>query len=62
MSEQRYWIYDVIQQHIKDGYTGKLTLNFFKGGCSNINKEESIKAPEDAKRNQQEVHSVQRSM
>jgi hypothetical protein len=42
------WILDVLTRLVNDGYTGKIEINFFKGGISNINKFESIKVPQEA--------------
>jgi len=45
------WYLDFIKKILKDNrsFTGNLTLNFFKGGVSNIHKVESIKKPFDNK-------------
>jgi hypothetical protein len=36
----------LIGEWIKNRKTGKLVINFFKGGVSNVNKQESVKLPE----------------
>lgn len=41
------WIIDIIQLAIKEGFTGNIQINFFRGGIANITKTESIKPPED---------------
>jgi len=46
------WYLDLIKKILRDNgkFTGNLTLNFFKGGVSNIHKVESIKKPQPKKR------------
>lgn len=39
------WVIQLIQKLVADKYTGKIELNFYSGGISNVNKFESIKAP-----------------
>ena len=39
------WIIDILKLAIDNKFTGSITVNFFKGGVSNINRHESIKAP-----------------
>ncbi len=41
------WVYKLIKKLSEEGYTGKIEINFFQGGVSNVNKFESIKAPKD---------------
>lgn len=37
------WIIELIETLCSSGYTGKIEINFFKGGITNVNKFESIK-------------------
>jgi hypothetical protein len=39
------WIFTFIKDLIASEFTGKIEINFFKGGVGNINKSESIKPP-----------------
>lgn len=39
------WIFDIIKKAFEEKFTGSIQINFFKGGVSNINKNESIKSP-----------------
>jgi hypothetical protein len=41
------WIVEFIYTLIRQGYTGKVEINFFSGGISNVNKFESFKPPKD---------------
>jgi hypothetical protein len=41
------WLYDLIADLRKRRFTGNLRINFFKGGIANVNKEESIKPPDE---------------
>ena len=43
------WLIDYIKRLIADKFTGNIQINFFKGGISNINKNESIKPEPDNK-------------
>ena len=43
------WVVNLIRELASGGYTGKLEVNFFKGGVSNINKTESIKPQSERK-------------
>ena len=36
------WILALIKNWIKNYKTGSITINFFKGGVSNIKKEETV--------------------
>jgi hypothetical protein len=45
------WLYDLIADLMKRRFTGNLRINFFKGGITNINKEESIKPPKEVGKN-----------
>jgi hypothetical protein len=37
------WLFNLIKDLIDKKFTGSVKINFFQGGISNINKEESIK-------------------
>lgn len=37
------WATDLIKIAIEGKFTGNITFNFFQGGITNINREESIK-------------------
>lgn len=37
------WIFDIIRKLVDNKFTGSIQINFFKGGISNINKNESLK-------------------
>jgi len=37
------WLINFIKELVHSEYTGKIEINFFKGGITNINKFESIK-------------------
>lgn len=39
------WVIKLIYKLAAEKYTGKLELNFYAGGVSNVNKFESMKAP-----------------
>jgi len=39
------WLFDILNSKIKAKFTGSIRINFFNGGISNINVEESIKPP-----------------
>lgn len=41
------WVFDLIKELARNKYTGKIEINFFQGGISNINKFESIKPPKE---------------
>ena len=45
------WYLDFIKKILRDNssFTGNLTLNFFKGNVSNMNRLDSIKKPFDNK-------------
>jgi len=43
------WVIDMIKKLSGEGYTGKVEVNFFEGGVSNINKTESIKPQSERK-------------
>jgi hypothetical protein len=40
-------LFELIANLRKNRFTGYLKINFFKGGIANVNKEESIKPPEE---------------
>jgi hypothetical protein len=42
------WLFDMILLACKNRFTGSITINFFQGGITNINKNESIKPPTEA--------------
>ena len=45
------WLFGVIKNLMNNEFTGNLKINFFKGGITNLNKEESIVPPdEDSKK------------
>lgn len=39
------WLFDFISNKIRTKFTGSLRINFFDGGVTNINVEESIRPP-----------------
>ncbi len=39
------WTIKLIQELAESQYTGKIEINFFKGGITNVNRFESIKPP-----------------
>jgi hypothetical protein len=41
------WLFDLIADLVRSKFTGNIRINFFKGGITNVNKEESIKAPKE---------------
>ena len=41
------WLLEFFRELIENKFTGSVKVNFFKGGISNLNKEESIKPPHD---------------
>ena len=41
------WLSTVIESLIKNKFTGNLRINFFKGGITNLNKEESMVPPDE---------------
>ena len=41
------WLFGLIENLVKDKFTGNLRINFFKGSIANINKEESILPPKE---------------
>ena len=41
------WLLELITNLIKDRFTGSLSVNFFNGGITNVNKRESIKPPKE---------------
>ena len=45
MDNNLQWYFDVIKKMLMDdrSFTGNLTLNFFKGDVSNMNRSDSIK-------------------
>lgn len=40
------WLIELIKTLMKSGFTGKIEVNFFKGGIANANKLESIRPPQ----------------
>jgi len=40
------WIVDIISRAIKEGFTGNIQINFFRGGIGNVTKTESIAPPQ----------------
>ena len=43
------WMFELVGNLLKDGYTGKIEINCFQGGVSNVNKTESIKPQSERK-------------
>lgn len=43
------WIIDIIKSLMEKKFTGSLQINFFEGGISNVNKNQSIKPPKELK-------------
>ena len=41
------WLFDLIADLMKNRFTGCLKINFFKGGITNVNKDESLKPPKE---------------
>jgi hypothetical protein len=41
------WLFDLIADLRKNRFTGYLKINFFKGGITNVNKDESLKPPKE---------------
>ena len=41
------WIFDILNELVRNKFTGSLCVNFFKGGISNVVKNESIKPPKE---------------
>ncbi len=41
------WLLNLIRDLGKKKFTGNLRINFFKGGVTNVNKDESIKPPKE---------------
>ena len=37
------WVIELIKEWIIGGRTGSITINFFKGGVTNVEKNESVK-------------------
>jgi len=48
------WLYELIESLVKQRFTGHLKVNFYEGGISNVNREQSIKPP-DTRRDKKEV-------
>ena len=45
------WLFELIANLVKNRFTGSLKVNFFKGGITNVNKDESLRPPkEEAKK------------
>lgn len=40
------WVIDILTNKIKNGFTGNIKVNFFRGGIANIVVEESLKPPD----------------
>lgn len=43
------WLIVLINKSVEDKFTGSIQINFFKGGIVNLNKNESIKPPNNWK-------------
>ena len=41
------WLFAIITSLVEKKFTGSLQINFFKGGISNVSKNESLKPPTD---------------
>ena len=41
------WLFELITNLIRNRFTGSLRINFFKGGITNVNKDESMRPPEE---------------
>jgi hypothetical protein len=41
------WLFALIKNLVENKFTGSIRINFFQGGITNINKEESIKPPKE---------------
>lgn len=37
------WVYNVINRCVNNNFTGSISINFFEGGISNINQNQSLK-------------------
>ncbi len=46
------WLFELIQKLVKSKFTGNLKINFFKGGVTNVNKDESIVPPKEESKKQ----------
>jgi hypothetical protein len=40
-------LFELIANLVRNRFTGSLRINFFKGGIANVNKEESMRPPEE---------------
>lgn len=41
------WLFNFITNLVRNKFTGNLKINFFKGGITNVNKDESIVPPKE---------------
>jgi len=41
------WLMKLIEECIKNRFTGFIQINFFGGGVTNVNKQESFKPPKE---------------
>jgi hypothetical protein len=41
------WVIQLLIKLAEEGYTGKVEVNFYSGGVSNVNKFESISKPKE---------------
>lgn len=39
------WLMNLIKSKISSGFCGSIRVNFYQGGISNVNIEESVKPP-----------------
>jgi len=44
------WLYELIESLVKQRFTGHLKVNFFEGGITNVNREQSIIPPEEIRK------------
>ena len=41
----RDWLVEMIEDALESGFCGKIEINMFKGGVTNVNRTESLKPP-----------------
>lgn len=37
------WVLEILSKCVKDGYCGTITIHFYKGGATTVDKTETIK-------------------
>lgn len=43
------WLQKIMDEATKCGFTGRIQVNFFKGGIQNVNRDESLMPPPEKK-------------